>query len=130
MFFFLGDLYSRVYSHADSSSGFLLSSARSVDLPHRFALVSLELGEHPAMQMPRNCMLFICLWGTVLSGQGQNFLQDMDMHLETSSESLELETASSHLPGVDTRVTHVSGSAVPAGKFLLLSFNCFLFLSA
>lgn len=86
------------------------------------------------MQMPRTFIIFICLCGTVLLGQSLNPFQDTDAHLETSSETPELETVAIHPPGHDTGLTlldtYVSGAALPVGKMMYLSLKSSLFLSA
>ncbi len=78
--------------------------------------------------------MFICLCGTVLSGQRLSSLHGTDAYLETSSVTPELETAAIRPPGIDRGVTlldtHVSSAALPAGKMMFLSFKCCLFLSA
>lgn len=70
--------------------------------------------------------MFICLCGTVASGQLLDSLHDKDTYLETSSETPELETAAIRPQGIDRGVTlfdtRVSSAALPAGKFL--SFKC------
>ena len=60
-------------------------------------------------------MMLICLSGTILSGLSLNSWQDVDAHLETSSEAPDAETAAVLPPGTDTAVI-LSDS--PAGKQL------------
>ncbi|KAK1898946.1 Transmembrane protein 115 like [Dissostichus eleginoides] len=84
------------------------------------------------MQMPAIWITFICLCGTVFCGH--NSLHDMDLYLETSSESHELETAAVQQTEVDRGVTsldtYASSRTLPAGKFIFDSFKSCLFMSA
>lgn len=100
------------------------------DLQNLDLSLQLKLRKHPTMQMPRTCIVFICLCGTVLPGQSLNSLQDMDAYLETSSETHEIGTADVHPPGIDRGVTSVSRATLSAGKTMFLSLKCCLVMSA
>lgn len=73
--------------------------------------------------------MFMCLCGTVLSGQSLNSLQDLDAYVESSLEAPGLETTTVHPPGIDTGDTHVSNAVFPAGKMMLLSVSVCMILA-
>ncbi|TKS77666.1 Extracellular matrix protein 2 [Collichthys lucidus] len=66
------------------------------------------------MTIPRTYVMFMCLCGTVLSGQSLNSLQDLDAYVESSLEAPGLEKTTVHPPGIDTGDTHVSNAVLPA----------------
>lgn len=79
-------------------------------------------------------IIFICLSGTVVTGQSLNSWRDMDGYFETSSETPALEMAAVHLSATDVGATlldtHVSSENVPNGKiqkFCLWIASSFLF---
>lgn len=69
------------------------------------------------MQMPWTFLIFICLCGTVLLRHSLRPLQNIDAHLETSSETTELETPG-HDAGLSLSDTDFSGAAHPIGKMI------------
>lgn len=66
-----------------------------------------------------------CLSIMILPVKSLNSMDEMGATMVTTSETHDLETATTDLPVIDG-VTTSTATSLPAGKLLILSFRCFL----